>query len=250
MSSPGPPPRPAGCRFRPQYLDFRKGIHVGNLEDDERITRILKLALEARYGESFVTERYGRGVYWRWIGFLARSNREAKPLSSHVSFGCAKFFLSVEPEEALFKCGLQVERGIVAAPRGHCEWQLQKDWDWNRLIRGLRSSSALDAGLRRLSREGFHILAGSWGSGGEAFGRARYPGAAKLKQLLLAAPADEWAGLQVYYPMTEAEVRATTGPDLVDAMLAAFDEVADVHNLLADKELFRKPSRTDTILRK
>src|SRR3990172_814725 len=100
-----------GIKFRPEYLDFDKGIRVGNLEDDERITRLLKLQLEENFGEPFVTERWGRGVYWQWIGFLPRSNRTAKPLSSHVSFGCSKFFLTIDREERLFKCGLQVERG-------------------------------------------------------------------------------------------------------------------------------------------
>jgi hypothetical protein len=99
--------------FRPDLLDFKRGIHVGNLEENERITRILKLALEARYGQPFVTERWGRGVYWRWIGFLARANREAKPISSKVSFGCAKYFISLDPEESTFKCGMQVERGYL-----------------------------------------------------------------------------------------------------------------------------------------
>jgi hypothetical protein len=33
------------CAFRPEFLDFDRGIHVGNLSDHERITRILKLAL-------------------------------------------------------------------------------------------------------------------------------------------------------------------------------------------------------------
>src|ERR1035438_8973859 len=46
--------------FRSEFLDFERGIHVGNLQDNERITRILKLALEARYGQPFVTERWGR----------------------------------------------------------------------------------------------------------------------------------------------------------------------------------------------
>ena len=101
----------AAVAFRPDYLDFRRGIHVGNLEDNERITRILKLALESRYAQPFVTERWGRGVYWQWIGYLPRANREAMPLSSHVSFGCSKFFISVDTEEKLFKCGMQVERG-------------------------------------------------------------------------------------------------------------------------------------------
>jgi hypothetical protein len=233
---------PSGAGFRPEFLDFRRGIHVGNLEENQRITRILKLALEARYGESFVTERYGRGVYWRWIGFLARANREAKPLSSRVSFGCSKYFVSVDPEEALFKCGLQVERGFSKAPRGSRAWQLQPDWDWNRLLQALRRSAPLDLELRRLSGEGFHIFAGSWGTGGDTFARDAYPGAAKLKRILLAAPANEWAGLQVYYPMTEKEVGSSTGPDLVDSMLAVFDEVTTIHDLSSDIALRPPPA--------
>ena len=228
---------PAATGFRPEFLDFRRGIHVGNLEENQRITRLLKLALEARYGESFITERYGRGVYWRWIGFLARANREAKPLSSHVSFGCSKFFVSVEPEEELFKCGLQVERGFLKAPRGGREWQLQPDWDWNRLVQALRRSGPLDLELRRLSGEGFRIFAGSWGSDGETFARGEYPGAVKLKRTLLAAPANQWAGLQVYYAMTEKEVGSSAGADLIDSMLAVFDEVTPILNLSSDAKL-------------
>ncbi|MBZ5515976.1 MAG: hypothetical protein LAN62_14240 [Acidobacteriia bacterium] len=44
--------------FRPEFLDFKRGIRVGNLEENERITRILKLALEAQHGQPFVTERW------------------------------------------------------------------------------------------------------------------------------------------------------------------------------------------------
>ena len=40
--------------FRPEFLDFRRGIHAGNLEEDERTARIRKLALEARYGRPFI----------------------------------------------------------------------------------------------------------------------------------------------------------------------------------------------------
>ncbi len=97
--------------FRPEYLDFSRGIRVGNLEPHERITKILKGALEARYGQEFVTERWGRGVFWQWIGFLNRTNRSAKPVSSGVSFGCSKFYVSVDTDERRFTCGLQVERG-------------------------------------------------------------------------------------------------------------------------------------------
>ena len=144
-------PLPAtALAFRPEYLDFRRGIHVGNLEDNERITRILKLALESRYAQPFVTERWGRGVYWQWIGYLPRANREAMPLSSRVSFGCSKFFLNVDTEEKFFKCGLQVERGYVKAPRGYRECQLQPDWDWHRLLRSLQPRSPMERELKRL----------------------------------------------------------------------------------------------------
>ncbi len=107
-SQTGLPMPPVAIGFRPEFLDFRRGIRVGNLEENERITRILKLALESRYEQPFVTERWGRGVYWQWIGYLPRANRAAKPISGNVSFGCSKFFLMVDTDEQLFKCGMQV----------------------------------------------------------------------------------------------------------------------------------------------
>jgi hypothetical protein len=221
----------AAIAFRPEYLDFRRGIHVGNLEENERITRILKLALESRYRQSFVTERWGRGVYWQWIGYLPRANREHMPFSSHVSFGCSKFFLTVDTDEKLFKCGMQVERGYLKAPRGYSEWQLQRDWDWNRLLSSLQPRSPMERELRRLVlREGFLLQGGSWESG-PACSSANFPSMQKLRQVLRAAPAAEWVGFQVYYAMSEDEVRASSGPDLVDSMLAIFREVTPVMNL-------------------
>ena len=152
-------PRPSACvqgfspqhtRFRPEFLDFRRGIRVGNLNDDERITRILKVALEARYAQPFVTERWGRGVYWQWIGYLAKANRTAKPLSSKVSFGCAKFFLMVDTDDQRFKCGLQVERGFLKAPPGQDRFELRGDWDWHRLLKALKPKGAMERELKRL----------------------------------------------------------------------------------------------------
>ncbi len=224
--------------FRPEFLDFRRGIRVGNLEENERITRILKLALEERYGQPFITERWGRGVYWRWIGFLARANREAKPVSSHVSFGCAKYFITIDPEEGLFKCGLQVERGYLKAPRGYRDWQMQPDWDWTRLVQAMRPGSFLAKELGRLAGEGFHIYPEILTAKGEP---VSHPSVTKLKRSLLAAPAGEWAWFQVYYPMTESDVRIASGADLVDSMLAVFDEVTAILNLCMQVELPRAP---------
>ena len=203
--------------FQPQFLDFRRGIRVGNLEDHERITRLLKLALEGRYRTSFVTKRWGRGVYWQWIGYHARSGRE--------SFGCAKFFLMMDTEEERFKCGLQVERGHGEAP---------PDWDWHRLLRSLRAGSPMAKELDRLvRREEFWIQAG-----GESFHRAKYPGVAAVRRAATRAPKNHWAGFQLYYPMTREEVMESTGGDLVESMLAVFEEVRPAMNLCMKGKLY------------
>lgn len=228
----------AAIGFRPEFLDFRRGIRVGNLEDHERITRILKLALEARFGEPFVTERWGRGVYWRWIGYLPRANRLAKPRSSHVSFGCSKFFLMVDTDEQRFECGMQVERGYIKAPREYPGCQLQPDWDWHRLLHSLKPRSPMERELRRLVlREGFRIFAGSWDVAAAEFSRTDFPSMSRLRKVLLAAPENHWAGFQLYYAMTETEVRATTGVDLVESILAVFQEVTPAMNLCMQVDL-------------
>lgn len=228
----------AAVRFKSEFLDFQRGIRVGNLEDDERITRILKLALESRYQESFVTERWGRGVLWQWIGFLPRANRAAKPLSGNVSFGCSKFFLMVDTDEQVFKCGMQVERGYLKAPPEYRRCQLQPDWDWHRLVKGLKPNSSLEIELKRLlSREGFMLFAGSWEADTPCFSHKNYPGMVGLRRILRAAPERQWAGLQVYYPMQEQEVRETSGIDLVESMLAVFEEVTPLMNLCMEIRL-------------
>ena len=233
--------------FRPEFLDFRRGIHVGNLEENERITRILKAALEARYQQGFLTERWGRGVFWQWIAFLPRADRDAKPISSHISFGCSKFFISVETEEKVFKCGLQVERGYVKAPHSVRDCELRPDWDWHRLMKGLRSRSSVERELRRLIlREGFNLFAGSWEGELPQFTGENFPGVAKLRRLLKAAPKNKWAGFQLYYPMTEEEVRRSTGIDLVESMLAVFREVTPLMNLTMQTELVEDKATSES----
>lgn len=228
----------AAIGFKPEYLDFQRGIRVGNLEENERITRILKLALEARHGQPFVTERWGRGVFWRWIAFLPRANREAKPVSHQVSFGCSKFFISVDTDDKLFQCGLQIERGYLKAPRESRACQLGEDWDWHRLVKSLRPRSAMERELRRLVlREDFKIWAGSWEGEPASYSKSNFPSMATLRRALLAAPARQWAGFQLYYPMTEEEVRSSSGLDLVEIILAIFEEVTPAMNLTMQIEL-------------
>jgi hypothetical protein len=222
----------AAIGFLPEYLDFQRGIRVGNLDDNQRITRILKLALEERYQQPFVTERYGRGVFWQWIGFLPRANREAKSMSSKVSFGCSKFFLTVDTESRIFRCGFSVERGFVKPPADFSKAQLKPDWDWHRLLATLNPASVMARELKRLAfREGFTIEAASGWDDLGSFDKTRFPSMARLKKVLQDAPADNWAGFQVYYPMPEKEVRSSSGVDLVESMLAIFGEVTPAMNL-------------------
>lgn len=226
------------CAFRPEFLDFQRGIHVGNLNDDERITRILKLALEARFGQPFVTERWGRGVYWQWIGYLPRANRLAKPVSSDVSFGCSKLFLEMDTGEQAVKFGLQIERGYEKAPLESRHFELRPDWDWHRLLAALKPKSTLARELDRLvCREGFLVHAGGWDTNRAVFSGDNYPGPLKLRRALEAAPKNGWAGFQIYYRMTESEVRSATGLDLVESMLAVYREVVPAMNVCMQIEL-------------
>jgi hypothetical protein len=207
------------------------------LNENQRITRILKLALEARYQEPFVTERFGRGVYWQWIGFLPRSNRSVKPLSSKVSFGCSKFYLTIDSDAKIFKCGFSVERGMIIPPDNFPKIRLQPDWDWHRLLKSLKPGGAMEKELKRLvSREGFRAEAGNWDSQLK-ISKSSFPGMAQLKKALENAPPAEWAGFQIYYPMTEEDVLESSGVDLIESMMAIYNEVTPAMNLCMEINL-------------
>ena len=219
---------PTGAAFRPEWIDFERGIRVGNLEPHERITRILKYRLETEYGTGFITDRWGRGVYWQWICWVPRADRDAKPISSGVNFGCAKLFISQDRPARVFQCGLQVERGAEA---GSGEVMLQEDWDWHRLMKQCAAHTPLDDEISRLvRREGF--IARIWGwPGAPSFTEANYTSALQIRQAARKGPRDRWAGFQLYYPIPEPEVRATGGYDLVQAIMGAFSEVIPAMNL-------------------
>ena len=241
---------PTGAAFRPEWIDFEKGIRVGNLEPHERITRILKFRLEEEYGTGFVTDRWGRGVYWQWICWVPRADRDAKPISSGVNFGCAKLFISQDRPERVFQCGLQVERGAEA---GKGDVVLQEDWDWHRLMKQCAAHTPLDAELHRLvKREGF--IARIWGwPGAPSFTKANFTSALQVRQAARKGPRDRWAGFQLYYPMPEPEVRATGGYDFVQAIMGAFSEVIPAMNLcmqitLAPAVKLTVPGRGSAIL--
>lgn len=221
---------PTGEAFRPEWIDFEHGIRVGNLEPHERITQILRYRLETRYRTPFTTDRWGRGVYWQWICWLPKANRAAKPFSHDVNFGCAKLFITADSSPRVFKAGLQLERGYLRGPEADKGWGLKDDWDWHRLVAQLRAGSDLDGELHRLlKREGFVAEVGDW-EANAVFTRKNFTSARQLRDALRRAPATQWVGFQLYYPMPEKELRACSGYELVQAIVGAFAAVVPAMN--------------------
>lgn len=225
----GPAPR-VRPDFSPTLLDFRRGIHMGNLEPNQRITQIMKAVLESQHGTRFITDRWGRGVYWRWICWLPVQNRQAKPLSSGFNFGCAKFYTSLDLEAQTFEAGMQVERAPLKTGAGFV--RTEKDWDVHRLVRGLRRGSPLAREVARLVRqEGFTVRAGPFGER-STFTAATYRGPAPLASRCKAIPPDTWGGFQLCYVFTRTEIKAMTGEEIVGAIGDIFDEVTPAMNLV------------------
>ena len=92
--------------------------------------------------------------------------------------------------------------------------------------------------LKRLVlREGFAVAAGGWAQGLETFSKTDFPTMPKLRKILQTAPPKDWGGFQLYYPMSEEEVKGSTGVDLVESMLAVFREVTSAMNLTMQIQL-------------
>ncbi len=213
--------------FRSEYLDFERGIRVGRLEVEERLTQILKHRLTERYGVRMICDRWGRGVYWQWLCWVPEPNKKAKPLSAGHNFGSTKFYVTIDREHRVFHSGMQVER----APKHPAEkWPLtvEHDWDWHVLLKAL-SKDALPRHLSRLLSEGFRIRVGAFASRTEYTQNTWDLNACRRKAQRFSAKA--WGGFQLFWPMPEREVQATSGPELVNAIMAVFAEVTPVMNL-------------------
>jgi hypothetical protein len=222
---------PTGEAFDSAWIDFTNGIRVGNLEPEERITRILKHHLETRHGVPFVTDRWGRGVYWQWICWVPRPNREAKPLSHDANWCSAKLYITVDRKSMSFESGMTVERGYLSGPDARKPWGLKEDWDWHRFVAQCRRGSPLEAEITRLvKREGF-VAAILGGAGTTRFDARTWTSALRARNAAVKCPAREWAGFNLYYPMPEAEVRATPGPELVRAIEGVFAQLVPAMNL-------------------
>jgi hypothetical protein len=228
---------PTGEAFRPEWIDFDRGIRVGNLEPHERITRILKHRLEEKYGTGFVTDRWGRGVYWQWICWLPRADRDAKPVSNGSNFGCAKLYISADRGRRVFQCGLAVERGFITGTPSFAGILLQRDWDWHRLMKQCAPGTDFDRELRRLvTREGFSVAIGGPGEG-MTWTKKEFSSALQIRDAARKAPRNAWSGFDLYYPMPESEVRASRGYELVQGVLGAFAEVVPLMNMCMQVKL-------------
>jgi hypothetical protein len=244
------PGEPTGEAFDAACIDFENGIRVGNLEPHERITRILKHHLETTHGVPFVTDRWGRGVFWQWICWVPRPNREAKPVSHDANWGSAKFYITIDREGRVFEPGMTVERGYAAGPESRKSWGLEEDWDWHRLLRQCAKGSALDGELRRLlTKEGFTVSV-SGGAGSVRFDARSYTSALQVRNAAKKSPARDWAGFNVYYPMPEAEVRASSGYELVKAVEGVFAQLVPAMNLCMQVPLGGPPAGRGTPTRR
>jgi len=214
--------------FKNSYIDFERGIRVGRLEPEERITRILKARLTERFAIRFICDRWGRGVFWQWICWVPEPNRKAKPKSSGMNFSSGKFFVSVDRNDRILQAGVQIERAPVEPDPDDWPIRLERDWDWHVFVRALKGES-LQRLLRRLTREGFLIRLGPFGAM-KTFGRSNYDPSA-LRAVLRKFPRNAWGGFQLYWPFGEEEVRGTEGGELIEAVVAAFEETAPVLDL-------------------
>lgn len=214
--------------FRPEFLDFKRGIRMGNIEPNQRVTQILKADLETRHATRFITDRWGRGVYWKWICWLPVESRQAKPLSSSYNFGCAKFYITINHQRQTFEAGMQVERAPTRAQADVV--RVQKDWDFHAVVRGLRRGTTLADEIARLVRqEGFSVRAGPFAERADFTART-YRGPAPLARACRGIPPDDWGAFQLCYVLPRDDVHAMTGDEIIGAVAAVFHELVPAMN--------------------
>jgi hypothetical protein len=216
---------------------------MGGLEPNERITQIIKYQLVSKHHQDFVIDKWGRGRFWQWICWITRANRDAKPISGGLSFAAAKFFVSLESDERQLTAGLQIERARLRPARGGKpdEVYAAEDWDFYRLVKGLRKGSPLESELRRLvTAEGFTVHVGGAGDGLTIRGR-RWSGPGPITRACRKIPAEAWGWFQAYYPIAEKELAAMSGSEIVAAIVAVFDELTPLMNRITVEPYLTEP---------
>ena len=75
------------------------------------------------------------------------------------------------------------------------------------------------------------MQAGGWRSDLFRYCKSNLPPVSRLRAGLEQAPGNGWAGFLLYFPMDEETVRGTSGTDLVESMLAIYEEVTPAMRL-------------------
>lgn len=149
-------------------------------------------------------------------------------MSNNVNFGCAKFFISADREMKAFHSGLQVERGALRED-SEIPGTLQEDWDWHRLMKQCQPGTVMDGEMARLvRREGF--TARLIGGLTRDFPADAWESSRQVRQSARRAPPDQWEGFQLFYRMSEKEVRSCNGLELIRAIMGVFAEVTECMN--------------------
>lgn len=213
--------------FERSFLDFDRGIRVGRLDPSQRITQIIKAVLIRRHGIDMICDRWGRGIFWQWICWVPRPNREAKPQSSQYNFSSAKFFISIDREDHEFRAGFQLERAPSRPGRDDWRVAICRDWDWHVMLKALKGKKFPQI-LRSLLSDGFRIRCGPFSSMTE-FRKSNWSAAACGREAQTAA-LREWGAFQAYWAFPEKEINGMTGPEIVEAVISVFDETASAMN--------------------
>ena len=213
--------------FDRSFIDFSRGIRVGHLEPNQRITQIVKAVLVARHEADMTCDRWGRGVYWRWICWVPRPNRDAKPVSSGHNFGSAKFFISVDPDEHTFSAGMQIERAPDKPSSDSFGVSLKSDWDWHVMLKALKGRG-LPREIKRLLGEGFLLRMGRFEEPVE-YSSGNW-NAAACRRAAAKSTLGDWRMFQLAFHFPEKEVKNMSGSEIVEAVIAIFEEVTVAMN--------------------
>lgn len=214
--------------FRTEWINVKKGIRVGHLEPEQRLTQILKARLLNIFSEDFLVDHWGRGLYWTYIWFCPRSNLKAKNFHGPGQFPSAKFFVGVDVEEEKFVSGLYVESGYNHSDEPR--YMRGPDWDWNRFLDRLRHDGAFRNELERLVlKEAFAITIGFLDET-RTFEKESYEGIQPVLGEIENRMREDWVVVQIYYPFTEKELKAMDGRQIVDAVMGTWHELLPAAN--------------------
>lgn len=219
---------PDGSAFRAEWVEAGRGIRVGHLRPEERLTQILKFRLREIFGQDFLVDRWGRGSVWSTVWFVPRPNRIAKGYPGAGHFSSAKFYVGTHAGADDVRAGFHIESGLGRSP-DHPEYERAPNWDWNRFLAALRGNDALDAELRRLvRRDGFRVSLGFFER--DALAPETFQGSRTLLRAVRRMDRDAWIGVLVDYGWSDEEIQSTGGPGFVDAVVAVCLELAGVMN--------------------